>query len=92
MYGDRDLSSGYVSRYKYYLHKVIDYAVKHSYIKENPVDKVKIDYKSSISGQQIKDKFLEDDELKAVLEYLYKNTPYIWRTVRMVISYWPKIW
>ena len=74
MYGDRDLSSGYVSRYKYYLHKVIDYAVKHSYIKENPVDKVKIDYKSSISGQQIKDKFLEDDELKAVLEYLYKNT------------------
>ncbi len=74
MYGDRDLSSGYVSRYQYYLHKVIDYAVKHSYIKENPVDKVKIDYKSSISGQQIKDKFLEDDELKAVLEYLYKNT------------------
>lgn len=74
MYGNKNLSSGYVSRYKYYLHKVLDYAVKHSYVKENPVDKVKIDYKSPVNGQQIKDKFLEDDELEAVLGYLYKNT------------------
>ena len=74
MYGDRELSSGYVSRYKYYLHKLFDYAVKHSYTKDNPVDNVKIDYKAPANGQQIKDKFLEADELKAVLKYLYNNT------------------
>ncbi|MBB1080191.1 site-specific integrase [Limosilactobacillus sp. STM2_1] len=74
MYGDRNLSSGYVSKYKYYLHKLFEYAVKHSYIKENPIDKVELNYKSPVSGQQIKDKFLEESELKAVLKYLYNNT------------------
>ena len=91
MYGDRELSSGYVSRYKYYLHKLFDYAIKHSYAKDNPVDNVKIDYKAPANGQQIKDKFLEADELKAVLKYLYNNTR-IRRTLRMVISHRATFW
>lgn len=73
MYGDRKLSSGYVSKFKYFLHSIFDYAVEHSYIKSNPVNDVKINYKSPISGQQIQNKFLEESEMKALLDYTYKR-------------------
>lgn len=73
MYGERHLSSGYVAKYKYFLHRVFDYAVKHSYIKENPVDKVELDYKSPVSGQQIKNKFFDSEELEKFLQFAYNR-------------------
>ena len=73
MYGDRKLSSGYVSKFKYFLHSIFDYAVEHSYIENNPVNDVKLNYKSPISGQQIKNKFLEENEMKELLDYSYKR-------------------
>lgn len=73
MYSERKLSSGYVSKFKYFLHSIFEYAVEHSYTKSNPVDKVKINYASPVSSQQIQNKFLEDNEMKALLKYTYKR-------------------
>ena len=77
MYGDREISSGYASKYKYFCHTVMEFAVKNSYVKKNPVDGIEIDYKTPVSGVKIKNKFLEDDELKALFNYAYAhNTTY----------------
>ena len=73
MYGERNLSSGYVAKYKYFLHRVFDYAVKHSYIKNNPIDKVELNYKSPVGGQQIKNKFFNAEELQRFLGYAYSR-------------------
>lgn len=77
LYGDDKISSGYASKYKYFFHSIMEFAVKHSYIKENPVDKVEIDYPSPASKGKIEDKFLEDDELKEFFKFAYNyNTTY----------------
>lgn len=73
MYSKRSLSSGYVSKFKYFMHAAFEYAVSRSYADQNPVDKVKINYKSPVSGQQIKNKFLEKDELDALIKYSYQQ-------------------
>ena len=55
----------------------MEFAVKNSYVKKNPVDGIEIDYKTPVSGVKIKNKFLEDDELKALFNYAYAhNTTY----------------
>ena len=69
MYGERKLSSGYVSKFKYFMHAVFNFAVEHSYVDSNQINEVKLNYKSPISGQQIKNKFLEDNEMEALLNY-----------------------
>lgn len=77
MYGERHLSSGYISKFKYFLHSVFGFAVEHSYLEHNPMNEVTIKYSSPISGQQIKDKFLEPKELDALFKYSYqKNINY----------------
>lgn len=77
MYGDRNISSGYASKYKYFFHTIMEYAVKQAYIKNNPVDKVEIDYKTPVSGVKIQNKFLEQSELEELLKYAYAhNTTY----------------
>lgn len=76
MYGDRNISGTYAAKYKYFFHEVMNYAVKNSYAKENPVDKIDVDYKSIVSGK-IENKFLEENELKAFFKYAYNhNTTY----------------
>ncbi|MCW4388744.1 tyrosine-type recombinase/integrase [Limosilactobacillus oris] len=77
MYGDRNISSGYASKYKYFVHTIMEFAIKQAYIKNNPVDKVEIDYKTPISGAKIQNKFLEQSELDELLKYAYAhNTTY----------------
>lgn len=73
MYGERHLSSGYVSKFKYFVHAIFDYAVEHSYIKNNPVNEVKLNYPSPVGGQKIRDKFLEEAELTDLLRYSYNR-------------------
>lgn len=76
MYGDRGISGAYASKYKYYFHEVMAFAVKRSYIKKNPVDEITVDYKSPVSSK-IEDKFFEQFELEEFLKYAYAhNTNY----------------
>lgn len=77
MYGDRNISSGYASKYKSFVHTIMEFAIKQAYIKNNPVDKVEINYKTPISGAKIQNKFLEQSELDELLKYAYAhNTTY----------------
>lgn len=76
MYGDRGISGAYASKYKYYFHEVMAFAVKRSYIKKNPVDEITVDYKSPVSSK-IEDKFFEQFELEEFFKYAYAhNTNY----------------
>ena len=77
MYGDKNISSCYASKYKYFCHTIMEYALKQNYVKNNPVDKVEIDYKTPVSGVKIQNKFLEQSELDTLLKYAYAhNTTY----------------
>jgi len=77
MYGKRHISSGYGAKYKYFFHNLMEFAVKHSYVKENPVDKVEIDYPSPVSKGKIENKFFESNELNKFLKFAYSyNTTY----------------
>lgn len=73
MYGENKISSAYVSQYKYFLNHIMDYAISQSYLKDNPVKNVELDYPSSISGGKIANKFFEEDELEDFLEFAYNN-------------------
>lgn len=73
MYGDKNISSGYASKYKYFCHTVMEFAIKSSYVKNNPVDGIEIDYKTPIGGVKIQNKFLEESELENFFKYAYAH-------------------
>lgn len=73
----QNLKNGTVSHIKQTLNVMFDYAVVHDYLKENPIQKVKIRYRKEDGSAKPRDKFLEDDELKKVLEFEYQaGNPY----------------
>lgn len=63
------LSNKYVSIIKSKINLIFSYALKKGYIKENPVDKVVIDYKRETKTTKIKDKFLEDEEYQKLINF-----------------------
>lgn len=73
----QNLKNGTVSHIKQTLNVMFDYAVLHDYLKENPIQKVKIRYRKEDGSAKPRDKFLEEDELKKVLEFEYQaGNPY----------------
>lgn len=74
LYNDtQNLSNKYVRIIKAKLSVLFHYAVTKKYIAKNPVESIKVNWKRSSSPTKIKDKFLEDDELKILLDYAYKK-------------------
>ena len=73
LYGPKPISNGYVSKYRTFLNQLFKFAIKNSYRIDNPVDKVEVNYRSDNYSPGTKTKFLEDDELKAVLEWAYSH-------------------
>lgn len=73
LYGERQLSNGYVSKYKIFLHQILDYAVERSYLQHNPVDDIKINYRPNEDRHPTRNKFLEADELRTLLDYAYQR-------------------
>lgn len=63
---------------------MFDYAVVHDYLKENPIQKVKIRYRKEDGSAKPRDKFLEDDELK---KFLNLNIRPVTHMVDFVNSY-----
>lgn len=70
---NKNLSNSYVSTIKSKLNQMMKYAIRQGYITDNPIDKVELNYKRGASGQKIKDKFLEDDEYKMLIDYTDKK-------------------
>ncbi|MGM0174133.1 tyrosine-type recombinase/integrase [Enterococcus sp. DIV0800] len=66
---EKRLSNKYVSVIKSKINLIFKYALKRGYIRENPIDKVTVDYKPEFKTEKIKDKFLEDEEYKKIIEY-----------------------
>lgn len=71
---EKGLSNRYVSTIKSKLNQMMKYGVRMGYIAENPIDNVEINFKrnGNGNGQKIRDKYLEDDEYNALIEYTDK--------------------
>ncbi|MDW5473264.1 phage integrase SAM-like domain-containing protein [Limosilactobacillus reuteri] len=80
----QNLKNGTVSHIKQTLNVMFDYAVVHDYLKENPIQKVKIRYRKEDGSAKPRDKFLEDDELK---KFLNLNIRPVTHMVDFVNSY-----
>lgn len=63
------LSNKYVGVIKAKVNLIYTYAEAKRYVLKNPVDDVKITYKREEQKTRIKDKFLEDDEYKRLVQY-----------------------
>lgn len=55
------------------------YAVKHDYVKDNPVIGAEIKYKKADTAVKPEEKYLDDDELEIILKYMYKRSPHYGR-------------
>lgn len=70
-----NLKNGSVKHYKETLNVMFRYAVLHDYVKANPMHDVSVDYRKEEIADKIEEKYLEPEELKNVLEYLYNVNP-----------------
>lgn len=68
-----------VTKFKGAFGKMFRYAVKHNYVKSNPVQYVKVQYKSDEKTEKTEEKFLDDDELDKVLKFMYAHSPHYGR-------------
>lgn len=68
-----NLSNKYVTILKTKINLIMKYAIRKGYIKDNPVDKVELNFKREFKTEKIKDKFLEDDEYKKIIDYTEKH-------------------
>ena len=73
IYGPRHISNAYASKFKIFLHQLFAFAVKESYLSDNPAEKLEIAYRPSEGGSSTRNKFLEADELNKLLEYAYDH-------------------
>lgn len=75
----QDYKNSSVQKFKGTLSNMFRYAVKHSYMTTNPVNKVDITYKNEDDLSNVEEKFLDDDELRQVLDYMYNRSPHYGR-------------
>lgn len=68
-----------VMKFKGTLGNMFRYAYKHNYIKTNPISEVEVNYRTEEITEKASQKFLDDDELKQVLEFMYKRSPHYGR-------------
>lgn len=68
-----------VMKFKGTLGNIFRYAYKHNYIKSNPISEVEVNYRSEEVTEKTSQKFLDDDELQQVLNYMYKRSPHYGR-------------
>lgn len=69
MLGDRNISPSYARSIKTRLKAIFEYGIDHHYLKENPIDRLKLPKKKK-EAQAITEFFLEEDELENIMEYL----------------------
>lgn len=74
-----DYKNASVMKFKGTLGNLFRYAYKHHYIKENPISKVDVKYKTDEENSSTVNKYLDDSELKSVLKFMYKRSPHYGR-------------
>lgn len=82
-YFDRLISNHYknstIQKFKGCLNRLFKFAVKNSYLRDNPLNKVEINYPTQIYQQRPEEKYLENDELTKILSYMYERSPHYGR-------------
>lgn len=73
IYYEEDLSFSTADGYKTMLSNIFRYAKMRGYISSNPVSDVRIDKKKSDKTENVEEKYLEHDELDAVIKRLTNN-------------------
>lgn len=68
-----------VQKFKGTIGNMFRYAVKHSYMTTNPADQAEVTYKNEDNVLDTEEKFLDDDELHQVLDYMYSRSPHYGR-------------
>lgn len=74
-----DYKNSSVEKFKGTLGNMFRYALKHNYIKKNPILDVEVKYKSDENTEKAEEKFFDDDELNKVLKYMYARSPHYGR-------------
>lgn len=75
LYGQQQYANETVNSYKSCISVVFDLGVRYGYISKNPVDQVKISWRSQSQKkrEEIENKYLEDNEYAKILQYCDKN-------------------
>lgn len=75
LYGQQQYANETVNSYKSCISVVFDLGVRYGYISKNPVDQVKIAWRSQSQKkrEEIENKYLEDNEYAKILQYCDKN-------------------
>lgn len=76
---DKDYKNSSVQKFKGTLSTMFKYAIKHSYMSSNPAAKAEVAYKTEDEVEKPEAKFLDDDELKEVLDFMYDHSPHYGR-------------
>lgn len=71
----QDVSKNVVYRIKSNLFAILKYAYKQSYVSTPPASSLPINWPKDRSTPNVEEKYLDDDELKAVLHYAYQHRP-----------------
>lgn len=71
---EEDYKNSSVQKFKGTMSNMFRYAVKQNYMGSNPAIKAEVSYKNKDEAEKPEAKFLDDDELKKVLDYMYKRS------------------
>lgn len=72
---ENQLSNATVSSYKSIVNQCYNLAISHGLLKDNPIDKVKINYRSEVQKRrnEIEKKYFEEEELDIIFDDLIKH-------------------
>lgn len=68
-----------VQKFRGTLNSILKYAMRQNYIQRNPLNNVNINYRYCDRAYQPEEKFLYEDELHQVLNYMYQRSPHYGR-------------
>lgn len=87
-----DYKNSSVEKFKGTLGTMFRYALKHNYVKTNPINKVEVNYKSDENSEKPEQKFFDDDELDKILKYMYARSPHYGRFCEFLYLTGMRIW
>ncbi|MBA2913871.1 tyrosine-type recombinase/integrase [Limosilactobacillus frumenti] len=68
-----------VQKFRGTLNNIFKFAIQHRYLNRNPLKNVQINYRYNYQQNHPEQNFLDDEELKAVLSYMYQRSPHYGR-------------
>ena len=76
---DQGYRNSTVQKFKGTLNSMFKYGIKHQYLNQNPLNLVDINYRNSEYQKRPEQKYLDEDELLAVLKFMYQQSAHYGR-------------